>query len=1421
MHRFRRKSETRRSAAVPGALSQSDNNLDIPSLPSLPPASDFRTSLILPSLSRRFTILRNSSGEPLSAAQVRTRLAEQRLKGLENHITEEEEDLMIMALEEMQSSATSSNDTSARSSENTEGSSSYFADSDPQPSPTRSPESTISASRGASGNKRPDNVLFGSGSSRLRDENHMRLASKTSDHSLRSTAASNLSTPPRVRHPTRGARAETSEFSRDAPVASASPERRVVRGVEFSDPFSGYSRRTAGPPVTPGLVRRASLALAQALQDLEREMGAMQAGEGSPVIPEFDKFDDDDTVLVTPASGNNGIQTAEAVSDKVGYWVDDSHVNSGLSSPSPYRRVNSASPVPGSDARVPGYIPGMHRPITPARESDFEEFPSYSNATTPRATSPTSPTSRPVGIFGTGHLRRSSTSRSTSNTQSSRISPASPTESTTPTAEPWPAKDRAFSSPVAVPPYLSPSHSLGRSSLPLTSTGLQVEQGNGSARSSRPSTPAGSSREASGLHSRDDSSASDDIPQYFGHSRLKSSVDRGDRLPLPDSRLFGQQSQAKPWAGLPNQYDSSSVPGNIAAVAALSALRQHSPTPNSIRSPQRSPSEHRVLIPSLRSPSPAIKSTTSPPYHHTPTPSSSSSFFQFERSPTGKRFGDIPVDQMDTHSRAASPSSAPYSRALVFSPILNSSSSSVVSVGSSYHSWEETKVGSLKKLYDMREPSNDDSLDSDPTLVASDGSEEVLEKLTGLTVSDITAIHNKLVDSALYPPPEPKRSSHSRRTSLVSQSRGNLADDSAKEIITYRPPSRSAASPSPAPPVPRASTPNLNSNATPAIPSERSNTPGSDHASKANALLQSVMNSITSPSSTPPPVQDAPAVTARSTASREDAFGMLRAPAEEQASEYQRRQDLQDALFGKNGRSKEAQSAPSTPPDRTQPTPQPEKSDSHDSSPVSGVQSRSASPSPSPPRAGIVAAVSPKLQVDQLHQDVERQAAAATAALKSSSDAGASGDGSLPHRKTSKRINMSKISSPLLISSTTSVDALPIKSTSMLSLPSGSNPSSGSKFSLKKLRGSLRRQNPTGEEATLTTGNAKPVPAANPTRPVLKTSPSSSTAGKATAPASAHSMASYKFPPEVVAPPASAGPRAGLKGLMARIRRSKKGSDAIPEHEPYTMPDAVRSDKLSPSPPDWSANRPAPIPGNDIVKRSPTLRAQSASNDPRLLTPKTSLREGKTSPSPPHDEGALKQLFDAASNLGLDQEALNDFLSRSGSITSQATSRAHAASPTPNLGLSASTIDESLHESSRLPNQQPSSEAPVLPIQPQLRQHSAEPDPGTTVVRRTLYIPSDGKDSNPTDIQGLVARRSSMKPRHGRSASATSIQSGRSVLDRAPTPPPSRGARHRSMEASPPVPQLPTAIGSGANLTPPRPQSNQPSAYDFHGNGAT
>lgn len=80
----------------------------------------------------------------------------------------------------------------------------------------------------------------------------------------------------------------------------------------------------------------------------------------------------------------------------------DSAASATSSSNSPYPPRNAtASPVPDSSQRVPGYVPGMHRPITPQCFSNgvtsgngvvsgtSGEFDSDDYSTTPRATSPT------------------------------------------------------------------------------------------------------------------------------------------------------------------------------------------------------------------------------------------------------------------------------------------------------------------------------------------------------------------------------------------------------------------------------------------------------------------------------------------------------------------------------------------------------------------------------------------------------------------------------------------------------------------------------------------------------------------------------------------------------------------------------------------------------------------------------------------------------------------------------------------------------------------------------------------------------------------------------------------------------------------------------------------------------------------------
>lgn len=220
--------------------------------------------------------------------------------------------MMIEALEHMRASSSAILQQESSSTAAAGSAQSYHADSSepqtPPPRPRNFASSSPSVSPGSL-NGGPGGSLFSSSSARLRDERQFRLASKASDRSLQSTATGFSSpTTSRVR-----------EFANRATTGSgSSPAAPGLFGVRTSAPASsadGAEPRgihdsaennienptlslapaltPSGKEVTPALVRRASLALAQALRDLEREMGLLQ-GDGSSALPDND---DEDTVL--------------------------------------------------------------------------------------------------------------------------------------------------------------------------------------------------------------------------------------------------------------------------------------------------------------------------------------------------------------------------------------------------------------------------------------------------------------------------------------------------------------------------------------------------------------------------------------------------------------------------------------------------------------------------------------------------------------------------------------------------------------------------------------------------------------------------------------------------------------------------------------------------------------------------------------------------------------------------------------------------------------------------------------------------------------------------------------------------------------------------------------------------------------------
>ena len=208
------------------------------SLPELPALSDFRTSLILPeyvcassqrlsyllSLSRRFTILRSSTADFHLIDALKSRLAYQRETGAENHITEEDEDMILDSLG-LRAKVWSSAE--------------------------RSEESiSTSASSSPSGRKRYSNNLFGSG--KFRDYTYIRSVAQS-----RSSRQSAASKPDDI--------ADTSiqdNGVRSAPLIPSAPYgEQTLSAAEYR------LSKTLGPAV----FKRASMALEEAIREMEEE----------------------------------------------------------------------------------------------------------------------------------------------------------------------------------------------------------------------------------------------------------------------------------------------------------------------------------------------------------------------------------------------------------------------------------------------------------------------------------------------------------------------------------------------------------------------------------------------------------------------------------------------------------------------------------------------------------------------------------------------------------------------------------------------------------------------------------------------------------------------------------------------------------------------------------------------------------------------------------------------------------------------------------------------------------------------------------------------------------------------------------------------------------------------------------------------
>jgi serine/arginine repetitive matrix protein 2 len=289
---------------------------------------------------------------------------------------------------------------------------------------------------------------------------------------------------------------------------------------------------------------------------------------------------------------------------------------------------------------------------------------------------------------------------------------------------------------------------------------------------------------------------------------------------------------------------------------------------------------------------------------------------------------------------------------------------------------------------------------------------------------------------------------------------------------------------------------------------------------------------------------------------------------------------------------------------------------------------------------------------------------------------------------------------------------------------------------------------------------------------------------------------------QVLTPPASAGP--GLKGFMARFRR-QRSNNTPQDYELRSHPHNHSVSTSSSSSPHGTST-PEQVFSAPATRESFEIsRALHRSRPPRLPPPKIQRSEADIqngSADEINDEDQRRKLFEAASNLGLDQSALNDLLSRSVSVnreSSNATTSKISPAVVAENGISRSkslTAPTGAMGLSGTP-QRPED----LPVRRSYRargDHARTLPPGQSnavdnaVVRRTLIFPSE--ISSNLDVNFLMRRSSSARRRRSTTGSVTS---SRSVHDRAPTPPPPRSPTSKRFSNNlPPVPQLPPSLST-------------------------
>src|SRR6266702_87511 len=227
--------------------------------------------VVSPSPSRRFTLLRAASGDTVSLDDIKNRLAEQRARGAENHLSEEEAEMFLQTLSRLRSKASTTSSTSGDSSHG------------PARESLLSSEATSSSVTSSPGpTKRYSNNMFGSG--KFRDYTYMRSVSKertgkvsagrrSANSALLSTSGHSykMSDPPIPE--------DTSQTDPDL-SAHESDTTPLASGVEAS---TSELEQGIVKTFQPGHVRRVSMAVEEVIREIEEE--ADGDGDDKILIP--------------------------------------------------------------------------------------------------------------------------------------------------------------------------------------------------------------------------------------------------------------------------------------------------------------------------------------------------------------------------------------------------------------------------------------------------------------------------------------------------------------------------------------------------------------------------------------------------------------------------------------------------------------------------------------------------------------------------------------------------------------------------------------------------------------------------------------------------------------------------------------------------------------------------------------------------------------------------------------------------------------------------------------------------------------------------------------------------------------------------------------------------------------------------------